>query len=88
MRIWSSTIHIKVEVVELRQETAIADNLIDLWIALWQPSVELGYSHFIQINFSKTFIFNVQWQESSFLLQAFAPTLQSNRSDGDVKEMR
>jgi hypothetical protein len=42
------TVHIEVKVIELWQKTAIANHLIDLWVALRQPSVKFWYAHLLK----------------------------------------
>lgn len=38
----NDSIHIKVKVVEFRQESRVGDNLIDLCVALTEPAVKLS----------------------------------------------
>lgn len=42
------TVHIKVKVIELWQKTTVANHLIDLWVALRQPSVKFWYAHLLK----------------------------------------
>ena len=37
----NDAVHVQVEMVEFRQQGTVRDNLIDLWIALRDPAVEL-----------------------------------------------
>lgn len=42
------TVHVQVQVVELRQERGVGDDLVDLGVPFRYPSVKLGNSHLAQ----------------------------------------